>query len=263
MTKQFRYYFTIKKYLYHKGIFCYDRFMNIITNTLAWESEYQNPKFLSLGTEPSTTVKDFINWMKKDFRKNRSNPDQNFIIGSVLDLGCGNGKNLKYLVEQYADYGLGYDISETAIGHARELAGGLNIDYRVRSIGEKFPLRDESMDVILDITSSNSLNQQERNIFLHEVHRVLKPDGKFCSRMLCLDGDKNAKFLVQENPGPEYHTYILPEVGVIERVFTRGEIDEVYGKYFNILHIEKTTGYQRWDDRSFKRNYWVVYFGKK
>lgn len=237
--------------------------MNIRDNASAWESEYNNPQFLSLGTEPSGTVRDFVSWMKKDFRKKRTDPEQGFSIGRVLDLGCGNGKNLKYIVEHYADHGIGYDISETAIQQAQGLAGGLNIDYQVRSIGEKFPLDSESIDVVMDVTASNSLSETERSVFLSECYRVLKPGGVFLSRMLCLDGDKHAKFLIAENPGFEHYTYILPEVGVTERVFTRGEIDEVYGQYFNIRHIEKTTGYQRWDDRSFKRNYWVVYFEKK
>jgi cyclopropane fatty-acyl-phospholipid synthase-like methyltransferase len=237
--------------------------MNIRDNASAWESEYQNPQFLSLGTEPSGTVRDFAAWMKKQFRKNRTDPEQSFEISTVLDLGCGNGKNLKYMVEHYADQGIGYDISETAISQAEYLRDELLIEYQVRSIGETFPIHKCSIDVVMDITASNSLTESEREVFLSETSRVLKPEGIFLSRMLCLDADKNAKFLIQENPGTQYHTYILPGVNITERVFTRADIDETYGKYFNILHIEKTTGYQRWDDRSFKRNYWVVYFSKK
>ena len=237
--------------------------MNTRDNASAWESEYNNPQFLTLGIEPAAVVRDAMSWMKKDFRKKRTDPEQSFILDTVLDLGCGNGKNLKYVVQHYADRGIGYDISETAIHQAQHLAEGMNITYQVRSIGERFQIDKESIDLVMDITASNSLTEPEREVFLSETYKVLKPGGIFLSRMLCLDGDKNAKFLIAENPGTQYHTYILPVVNITERVVSRADIDETYGKYFNILHIEKTTGYQRWDDRSFKRNYWVVYFGKK
>lgn len=223
-----------------------------MNNAQAWEKEYNNPKFLTLSTEALSVVKDFF----KELRRKQKVDMTDF---TVLDLGCGNGKNLIYAVENFCKAGIGYDISKTAIDQATKFSESLNINYEVRSIGEKFPLENKSVDIILDVTSSNSLNEQEREIYLQEMHRVLKPGGFIFVRALCLDGDKNAKQLMREFPGKEKDTYILPEVGVTERVFTKEDLVTTYGKYFELIHLEKTEGYQKWGSQSYKRNYWVAY----
>ena len=223
-----------------------------MNNDQAWEQEYQQPQFLTLGTEPLTVVKEFCKWLRRDEKVELEKC-------TVLDLGCGNGKNVKYFVEGYAKSGIGYDISKTAIVAAKKLSEGLEIKYEVRSIGEKFPLENESVDIILDVTSSNSLSESEREVYLQETQRVLKPGGYLFVRALCLDGDKNAKQLIKENPGSEKDTYILPNVGVTERVFTKQDLVDTYGKYFEIVRLEKVEGYQKWGNQSYKRNYWVMY----
>ncbi len=223
-----------------------------MNNDQAWEKEYQQPQFLTLGTEPLIVVKEFCKWLRRDEKVDLEKC-------TVLDLGCGNGKNVKYFVDGYAKSGIGYDISKTAIGAAKKLSEGLNIKYEVRSIGEKFPLENGSIDIVLDVTSSNSLNESEREIYLQETSRVLKPGGHMFVRALCLDGDKNAKQLIKENSGSEKDTYILPGVGVTERVFTKQDLVDTYGKYFEIAQIEKVEGYQKWGNQSYKRNYWIMY----
>jgi len=227
-----------------------------MNNSQAWEKEYQQPQFLTLGTEPLTVVKDFCKWLRRDQKVELEKY-------TVLDLGCGNGKNVKYFVGGYAKSGTGYDISKTAITAAKKLTEGLDIKYEVRSIGEKFPLEDESVDIVLDVTSSNSLNESEREIYLQETLRVLKRSGYMFVRALCLDGDKNAKQLIKENPGPEKDTYILPGVGVTERAFTKQDFLDLYGKYFGVTQFEKAEGYQKWGNQSYKRNYWIVYITKR
>lgn len=223
-----------------------------MNNHHAWEQEYKQPQFLTLGTEPLTVVKEFCKWLRREEKVDLEKC-------TVLDLGCGNGKNVKYFVEGYAQSGIGYDISKTAISTAKKLSEGLDITYEVRSIGETFPLENKSIDIVLDVTSSNSLNESEREIYLQEISRVLKSGGCLFVRTLCLDGDKNAKQLLKDYPGGEQDTYVLPGVGVTERVYSQQDLKTTYEKYFEILHLEKTTGYQKWGNQSYKRNYWVMY----
>ena len=233
------------------------------TNALAWESEYKNPKFLTLGTEPLSDVREFAKWLRRKQKVDMAD-------FAVLDLGCGNGKNLNYLVEEFAKSGIGYDISPTAVAHATRDAQvrglGHSVRYEVRSIGDAFPLADESVDIVLDVTSSNSLNEKERAIYLSEVSRVLKTGGYFFVRALCKDGDTNAKNLIKESPGSEHDTYILPDVGVTERVFSKEDFTATYdrsqGGSFELLSLEKTSGYQKWGGQSYKRNYWIAYLRK-
>lgn len=232
-------------------------------NSNAWENEYRDPQFLTLGTEPLGVVRDFMKWVKKEVRKKPEAFSAPLTDWTVLDAGCGNGKNLKYLIEHFCKFGIGYDISPTAIDMAREISQGLWTSYEIRSIGEVLPLGNDSIDLVLDVTSSNSLDESEREKFLKEISRVLKTSGYFFVRALCKDGDANAKKMLQEFPGPETDTYIIPGMGLTERVFSKTDFEKTYGKYFEILHLEKNSGYQKWGNQSYKRNYWVAYLRKK
>jgi SAM-dependent methyltransferase len=99
--------------------------------------------------------------------------------------------------------------------------GGVTIDYRLQSIGKPFPLPDASVDIALDVTSSNSLSDAERAVYLRELGRVLKPGALFFLRALSLEGDANAKELVRRFPGPDPDTYVHPDLGFVEKVFSR------------------------------------------
>ena len=220
-----------------------------------WEREYRNSKFLTKENKPQSDVVRFVKWLK----------ECNFDIDGkkVLDLGSGTGRNSFYFAELGA-YVTGIEISKTAvdIGIKNAKEAGLSVQYIKQSMGELVPLDVSSVDVVLDITSSNSLTEAERDIYLSETNRVLKKGGYFFTKALCKEGDENAKYLIKNNPGKEKDTYIMPEIGVTERVWTKEDFVEMYGKYFEILHMEKKTNYTRMNDRVYKRNFWIAYLQK-
>ena len=117
--------------------------------------------------------------------------------------------------------------------------------------------------MIIDVVSSNSLNNLERKIYLHETHRVLKPEGYFFVKALCLDGDKNAKNLLKSSPWQEKNTYTIKELNLTERVFSEDDFINTYEKYFDITKLEKKTTYTRFNNRSYKRNFWIAYLQKR
>lgn len=221
-----------------------------------WEQEYQNPQFLTLGTEPLSDVRHFMKWLRRKQKVDTSD----FM---VLDNGCGNGKNLKYIIEQFANSGIGYDISETAIDRAEELSDNLSIRYFVQSFTDRLPIEDNSIDLVLDVTASHVLDSVEREKYLQELVRVTKSGGYLFLRTLCLEGDQNAKGLIKNFPGKNENSYILPGTNIEEHVFTWHDIVEIYEQDFKILFHEKTSGYQKWNNQSYKRNYWIVYMQKK
>lgn len=222
-----------------------------------WDREYNNPKFVTKNDEPQADTLRFLKYLKKE-QKYRLEDKK------ILDLGCGTGRNSNYLAEK-GNKVLGIEVSKSAISLARERARdlGIEVDYRLGDIGEPYEIEDGSIDVILDVTSSNSLNEKGRNIYLKEIHRVLKTGGFIFVRALCKDGDENAKKLIKQNPGDEYDTYIIKEIGLTERVFSRQDFVDTYSKYFKILKLEKKSGYTTFDGRIYKRNYWLVYMAKK
>lgn len=220
-----------------------------------WENEYRKPQLVTLSKEPITAMKDFVRFLRKEKGLELSNLN-------ILDLGCGNGKNSFYIAEQgFNNKIVGIDISETAIRHARELAPEGN--FIKGSIGKPLNYSDSHFDIVLDITSSNSLSESEREIYLNETHRVLKSGGFLFIRALCKDGDANAKNLIKSNPGKEKDTYIMPELGLTERVFSKEDLLATYAPFFENLFLEKETHYTKFNGKSYKRNFWVGYWGKK
>lgn len=182
----------------------------------------------------------------------------------VLDLGSGTGKNSLFLSENGAKT-IGLEISKTAVDIARKRAKERDLasEFIERSFGEPFPFPDNSFDLVLDIMSSNSLNESERENYINETYRVLSSDGYFFVRLLALDGDRHAKTLLKNNPGKESGTYYLPEVGIVERVLSREEVIQYYSPFFEILKLEKKSGYAQVNKKVFKRQYWIVYLRKK
>lgn len=222
-----------------------------------WEKEYQQSKLITKDNQPQHSVLKFLRFLKKQ--------GVDLEGRTVLDLGCGTGRNSLYTAEEKGMHAIGYDISKTAIHIAREAARDSNIkhvQFDIRSIGEPYPLQDNTIDLILDVTSSNALTETERDLYLSECFRVLKPEGHMFVRALAKDGDDNAKNLIKQFPGPEKDTYTMPTIGITERVFTRDDMLSLYRRYFEILHIDKTTGYSQIDGRSFKRNFFLLYLKK-
>ena len=198
-----------------------------------WEKEYRNPKLVSLSNEPAMSLKDFVRFLRKQAGIELSNLN-------ILDLGCGNGKNSAYIGDQGININVvGIDISETALKYARDLLPEGN--FIKQSIGSQLPFPDHSFDIILDVTSSNSLSESEREVYLSEIKRLLKSGGYMFLRALCKDGDKNAQTLLKTNPGKEKDTYIMPELGLIERVFSKEDLISMYSSLGEIVHVEKET----------------------
>ncbi|MFA6515390.1 MAG: class I SAM-dependent methyltransferase [Candidatus Paceibacterota bacterium] len=222
-----------------------------------WDREYKNPLLVTKNKDPQADTLRFLKFLKKKEKFKVENK-------IILDLGCGTGRNSNYL----ADLGnkvIGIEISKTALNLAKERAKELNldVDYRLGDIGQEYEIADQSIDVVLDVTSSNSLNEEGREIYLKEVDRVLKNGGYFFVRALAKDGNKNVKNLLKINPGREYNTYIIKEIGLTERVFSREDFVKMYSEFFKILILEKKTSYTTFDDRIFKRDYWLAYLRKQ
>jgi len=223
-----------------------------------WEREYKNPKFVTKKDEPQADTLRFFRFLKKEKKVKLENLD-------VLDLGCGTGRNSNYLASS-GNKVIGIDISKTAleIAHARadESRLGHLVSYQLADIGEPYNIFDNSIDIILDVTSSNSLNEKGREIYLEESYRILKENGYFFVRALCKDGDKNVKNLLQNSPGKEYDTYCLKDIGLAERVFSKSDFIKIYNQYFKILKLEKKTNYTTFNNRLYKRDYWLAYMQK-
>lgn len=221
-----------------------------------WEREYRDPKLVTKDDKPNADFVRFLKFLKKEQGINLENL-------KLLDIGSGTGRNSNYFAS-LGNSAVGLEISPTAVNIAKEraLEANLHTEHIERDIGLPFPLEDNSCDIAIDVTSSNSLDETGREVYLKETQRVLKPGGYFFVKALCKEGDQNAKNLIKESPGKEKDTYIMKELGLTERVWKRADFEKTYGEHFKIIHLEKKTSYTRFNNRVYKRNFWIAYMKK-
>lgn len=227
-----------------------------MTQEIIWDKEYSDPKLISNSEEPQLDFKHFIKWLRKNWKVSLEGL-------RVLDLGSGTGKNSIYLAERGCMV-TGLEISSKAleIANQRAIENNLtNCEFIKASIGEKLSFPDKNFDLILDVVSSNSLNEKERQLYVKEISRVLKLKGCMFVKALCKDGDKNALNLLNNFPGKEKDTYIMPKTKIIERVFSKDDLEKLYVD-FNILKLERKSSYTKFEGKSYKRNFWLLYLQK-
>jgi ubiquinone/menaquinone biosynthesis C-methylase UbiE len=223
-----------------------------------WNREYAVPRHLLLSDEPAEDMGTFARWAVRNaewfpFPKG----------GSVIDIGCGNGRNLIALAKEFNMKGYGMDISDIAIQQAKILGKGLEIEWKVADMSEALPVPDQSADVVLDMMSSHVLKKAERDNLLKEVVRVTKPYGWFFLKTFIMDGDMHAKRLIKDHPGGEENSYIHPKMGHYEYVWTEEKIRETFAPYFKIFKMNKSYKHVTRDGKPHKRRTISVYMERK
>jgi SAM-dependent methyltransferase len=200
-----------------------------------WDTEYTNPTHLKLSTAESADLAKFTRWLG---RQNR--PDILAPGSSVFDAGCGNGRNLIYLANQFGMAGVGIDISRAAIAQAKSASLNLPLHYHVQSAGAALPVANESQQLILDMMSSHFLSATERIHLRNELYRILAPGGYGFIKTFLKDDDLHTARLLTEHPGPESGSYIHPVMGVAEYVYSEEELLTFLQSHFIIRKVYRS-----------------------
>lgn len=201
-----------------------------------WETEYKNEGgHLKLSAEASSDLKKFMRFLErqKDSYALESHD-------SVLDVGCGNGRNLIYLARDFGFSGVGYDISTNAIAQAKAASKDLPLEYEARSIAGDLKVPDESQILVLDMMTSHFLNKKEREHLRNEIWRSLKPGGWLFMKTFLADDDLHTRRLIKDHPGKEPGSYIHPVIGVAEYVYSEEELLAFLGEKFLIRRVYRS-----------------------
>lgn len=206
--------------------------------TKFWNKAYSGrnkDQHLTLSVNPSDDFQKFTRYLIREQGFALLNPK-----ASVLDLGCGNGRNLIFLAREFGMRGVGYDISQEAVALAKRASAGMPLAYEVRSIAGPIPLPDASQTIVLDMMTSHFLREEERDALRKEILRVLRPGGWLFYKTFLRDEDLHAERLLKEHPANEEGSYIHPDVGVLEHVSTQEEVEETLGEHFTVHKIYKS-----------------------
>lgn len=201
-----------------------------------WDSEYASGgEHLALSNEESEDLAKFVRWQARQKNEFPLGPETD-----MLDLGCGNGRNLVFLARELGARGNGFDISTAAIAEAKRAASGLPLSFEARSIAGDLPVESVSKDLILDMMTSHFLKATERAHLRDEIHRVLRPGGWLFMKTFLLDDDLHSARLLKDYPGGEPGTYIHPVIGVPEHVYSEEELVDFLGEKFLIHKIYRS-----------------------
>jgi SAM-dependent methyltransferase len=110
--------------------------------------------------------------------------------------------------------------------------------------------------------SSHILLSHGRENLRNEILRILKPGGWLFFKSFLLEEDQHAKRLLKEHPGPEENTYIHPEIGVPEYVWTEEALREFYEPFFTLHKLEKSHKHEHRDGSAWKRRTVSAYLQK-
>lgn len=101
----------------------------------------------------------------------------------VLDIACGTG-TFDLMIAKILDRGSirAIDISPKMLGIAKRKAEqkGFKIHYEGGS-SQELPYNHHEFDVVFTSLMFHHLDYQEKQRSLHEIHRVLKPNGRYIS----------------------------------------------------------------------------------
>ena len=141
--------------------------------------------------------------------------------GRALDIGCGRGDNAIMLAINECDVA-GIDIVEDAIkdAKAKAIKHHVNVNFVVGNVLQMDRLFMEAeFDFVIDSGLFDAMTDEERPVFAQQVHRVLKPGGKYF--MLCFSEK-------------EHKVYGLRQISI-------AEIELTFKSLFNIIYIKDST----------------------
>lgn len=165
---------------------------------------------------PQSTMEDLI-IRKKEWEVIES--VCNYFIASIpkiLDVGCGNGYTLSRLSNQFKHYRfIGMDASEELL----KIAVNRKLNNCTFKIGDCRLIHEQDNSIDLTFTERcliNLVSWEDQKFALNEIHRILKPKGKYLMIECFDDGLRNNNLARKQCGLPElheskYNTYINKE----------------------------------------------------
>lgn len=105
---------------------------------------------------------------------------------NIIDIGCGIGGSTLYLAKKYNATAKGITLSPVQAARATQRANTAQLSSKVEfqvADALDIPFDDNSFDLVWSLESGEHMPDKEK--FLQECYRVLKPGGKFIMATWC------------------------------------------------------------------------------
>lgn len=148
------------------------------SNDNKWQSLHKESQNRRIRNEPNYAIKRIYSLKDKIFQKEP--------INRTLEIGCGFGRNLRYLIDNnFSDYYYGVDLTQTAIEKdsdflSEPIGQGL-LELKECDVSKGLPFPDNYFGCIFDIMSPITfiVSEKGRGSYFSEINRVLRPEGSF------------------------------------------------------------------------------------
>lgn len=155
----------------------------------------------------------------------------------AIDLGCGTGNNLKFLLDFGFNEVVGIDGSSSAIKIAKEFLKNNKANLFVQDF-KNISSEDSYFDLCIDRGSitHNYFNSIE-SVF-NEVYRILKKNGFFISILFSQDHYAYKKTQISNNSSVAFKEEINSDKGLVTTFFSYKQIIKLFNKFkiINITH---------------------------
>jgi SAM-dependent methyltransferase len=153
-----------------------------------------------------------------------------FAAKSALDLGCGNGKHLKFL----QDVGFrvaGVDSSPTAIRLARKMLGK-KADLRTADIYTR-PIPQKKYDLILSVATIQHAKKETIKKIINRIYNSLPINGRvFITFPRTNSLRRWATFKESKRIAPGTYVPLLgPEKGLVHSFFEKDELKKLFSRF--------------------------------
>jgi AcrR family transcriptional regulator len=152
--------------------------------------------------------------------------------GLALDIGCGRSENAIMLaLNGYDVTGIGLAEAAISSAKAKTIERHVKVNFVVGNVLQMDLLFMEAeFDIVIDPGLFHAMTYEDRPVFARQIHRVLKPGGKY---FMLGFSDKE-----------------LAEEGPLK--LSKTEIEQNFTPFFNMIYIKDTTVDTRFDPSSRK-----------
>lgn len=162
---------------------------------------------------------------------------------TILDLGCGNGRHIKYLAKKDF-FVIGVDIEENVLKASKN---NLKKASLIKSDMERLPFSDGCFDAVLSISTIEHARIEKIRRTLKEIKRILRHNGM----LIALTEPENGCAGNRKGRHITPHTY--DDKGKLHYLFNKQRLIKTFS-IFRILEAKKVL--YKWLDAD--RAYWKI-----